>query len=96
MVLFWGLIIDIILLETHVNLALKSTNVLYVALSAISPSFIPTLASSLNSGVYSGGFNGSSLLASSVGITAFSVIGVGLLWIIVPFVFSFLLARSRD
>ena len=95
LVIFWGLIIDIILFETHVNLALKSTIALDVALSAISPSFIPTLASSLNSGTY-GTLTGNPVISSSVGITAFSVIGVGLLWIAVPFVFSFLLARSRD
>ena len=95
MVLFWGLIIDILLVETHVNLALKSSVVLYLALSAISPSFIPTLASDLNTGTYSA-ITGSSLLASSVGINAFSVVGVALVWIIVPFVISFLLARSRD
>jgi ABC-2 type transport system permease protein len=95
MVLFWGLIIDIILFETHVNLALKSTIALDLALSAISPSFIPTLASDLNTGTYSA-ISGNSLIASSVGINAFSVVGVGLIWIIVPFVFSFLLARSRD
>lgn len=95
MVLFWGLIIDIILFETHVNLALKSTIALDLALSAISPSFIPTLASDLNTGTYRA-ISGNSLIASSVGINAFSVVGVGLIWIIVPFVFSFLLARSRD
>ena len=93
--LFWGLIIDVILFESHVNLALKSSIVLRVTLSAISPSFIPTLASDLNTGVYSTGI-GNSLPASSVGITAFSVVGVGIVWIIVPFVISFLLARSRD
>ena len=93
--LFWGLIIDVILFESHVNLALKSSIVLRVILSAISPSFIPTLASDLNTGVYSAGI-GHSLPASSVGITAFSVVGVGIVWIIVPFVISFLLARSRD
>ncbi|MGC8609380.1 MAG: ABC transporter permease subunit [Thermoplasmata archaeon] len=95
LVLFWDLIVDIILFESHINLALKSTNILYMALSAISPSFIPTLASDLNTGVYST-VTGNALVASSVGIDAFSVVGVGLTWIIIPSVLSFLMARSRD
>lgn len=95
LVLFWGLIVDVILFELHVNTALKSYIVLNLSLSAISPASIPTLSSALNSGVFQAP-SGSALLASSVGITLFSVVAVGVIWVIVPFIFSYLLARSRD
>lgn len=100
LVFFWGLIISVILLETHVNLATISGYSLEVALNTISPSFYPTMILSYNSGVYpptTAGFTvGNTVIASTLGITLVSVIAVGLIWVIVPSVISFMLARSRD
>ncbi len=69
----------------HINLALRSSLSTINAISAISPSFYPTMLIEYHTGLY-----------TSFGITLFSVVAVGIIWLTVPVISAFLLARTRD
>ena len=97
MVLFWSDLMALLLFALHVDSAVKSGVVAALALDTISPSTFPSLVIDLRSGVYGSTLGiGSGYLASSVGITAVSVVLVGLAWLLIPALASFFLARSRD
>lgn len=97
MVIFWNILMDIILFETHVNLAVKSGVIDTIILNSISPAYYPTLILDYHTGIY-GSVLGltSGITASSVGITLTAVLAVGIFWVVVPSLASFFLARSRD
>ncbi len=96
--LFWTDLMDVVLFEFHANLATKSGLVQSIILDSISPSYYPTLVLSYHTGYLSQFFGlvGSNVTAASVGITLVSVAVVGIIWIVVPSLASFFLARSRD
>lgn len=99
-VFVWGIITDLIIYLGHINLATSGGYALSIAMSAVSPNFFPTMVLSYDTGIYPPTFAafsvGPSVLASSVGITLATVLLVGLIWVVVPSLISFLLARSRD
>lgn len=100
-VFVWGIVIDLIVHFGHINIATTGGYALSIALSAVTPTFFPTMVLSYDTGVYPPTFatisSGLNLVtASSVGITLATVLLVGLFWLVVPSVISFLLARSRD
>ncbi|MCL4340984.1 MAG: ABC transporter permease [Candidatus Thermoplasmatota archaeon] len=98
MSLFWNDLMDVLLFETHVNLAVKSGLVVSIILDSISPSYYPTLIFTYHEGYLSSilGFVGQGVTAASLGITLASVTAVGIVWVVVPALASFFLARSRD
>lgn len=100
LVFVWGIIVDVLLLYLHVNTATIAGYSISVKLSAISPTFFPTLINSYITGVYPPTFGirtGLNLAsAASLGITLDAVVAIGAIWIIVPSLVSFFLARSRD
>ena len=97
MVIFWSILMDIILFEVHANLAVKAGVVETIILNSISPAYFPTLVLDYHTNSYGSILGvGSGILASSVGITLASVVIVGIIWVVVPPLASFFLARSRD
>ena len=97
MVIFWSMLMDIILFEVHANLAVKSGVVDTIILNSLSPAYFPTLVLDYHTNSYGSILGvGSGILASSVGITLASVVIVGIIWVVVPALASFFLARSRD
>ncbi|MCW6169447.1 MAG: ABC transporter permease [Thermoplasmatales archaeon] len=83
--LFWGDIAILLAFVLHVNLAVPGAYKIVIALSSISPSFIPTMNNYLMTGT---------LLNDGVSLGA--LLFIGLVWAIIPAVISFFLARSRD
>ena len=100
LVFVWSIVVDVLLLYLHVNSATVAGYSMSIKLLAISPTFFPTLVNSYVTGVYPPTFGlttGLSLAsASSMGITLAAVVAVGAIWIMVPSLISFFLARSRD
>ncbi|MCL5989869.1 MAG: ABC transporter permease [Candidatus Thermoplasmatota archaeon] len=83
--IFWGDIALLLPFVLHVNLAVPGAYRIVIALSSISPSFIPTMNNYLMTGLYTGD-----------GVSLVVLLFVGLVWAIIPAVASFFLARSRD
>ncbi|MCL4421323.1 MAG: ABC transporter permease [Candidatus Thermoplasmatota archaeon] len=83
--IFWGDIAFLLPFVLHVNLSVPGAYSIVIALSSISPSFIPTMNTYLMNGLYTGD-----------GVSLGSLLFVGIAWAIIPAVASFLLARSRD
>ncbi len=81
-VFIWGIIVA--LLSFYINTAIAGSYVWIVALSSISPSFIPTLVTYFRTGLFSSY------------VTIYSLLLVGIVWACVPAVISFFLARNRD
>ncbi len=98
MSLFWADLMDVILFELHANLAARSGLVESIILDSISPSYYPTLVLTYHTGYLFSllGLVGSNVTAASVGITLVSVAIIGIVWVVVPSLASFFLARSRD
>ncbi len=100
LVFVWGIIVDVLLLYLHVNAATIAGYGMSIKLSAISPTFFPTLINSYITGVYPPTFGITTGLnlasATSLGITLDAVVAIGAIWIIVPSLISYFLARSRD
>ena len=100
LVFVWGIIVELIIHFGHINTATAGGYAETVLLSAISPTFFPTMILSYDTGIYPPSFAtfsvGPTVLASAVGITLFSVVLVGLIWVAIPSLVSFFLARSRD
>ncbi len=71
-----------------------STGRITAILDAINPAGFTSLASSLYTGTFTGGFI--SYPASAVGITLASVSIVGAIWLVVPFAITYYLSRTRD
>jgi len=84
-VLFWSGLVYLVAFAAHINLAIAGTYKWILVISALSPSFIPTMAIDLRAGLY-----------TSDGISLASVILVGLIWACVPAILSFYFARKRD
>ena len=102
LVFVWGVIVDAILYLLHTNVATSAGYSLSITLGAISPTFYPSMITSYVTGYYPPTFGITSsstaplFSASSLGITLTSVVAVGIVWILIPSLISFLLARSRD
>ena len=83
--LFWQSIANLLPLVLNINLAAPGAYTIVIALSSISPSFIPTMNNYLMVGAF-----------TSDGVSLGTLLLVGLMWAIIPAVASFLLARSKD
>uniref|UniRef100_UPI00307F396B hypothetical protein n=1 Tax=Ferroplasma sp. TaxID=2591003 RepID=UPI00307F396B len=87
----WVSIISPVIL---VALRVKFTGIGYLKdlaiLDSVSPSYFPDLLADYHIGLYS------AVKASSVGINIYSVVAVGLIWVLVPSILAFLIARKRD
>ncbi|MCL6091025.1 MAG: ABC transporter permease [Candidatus Thermoplasmatota archaeon] len=94
--LLWSfLILDLLLFDVfRLSPFSPSTGRITAILDAINPAGFTSLASSLYTGTFTGGFN--SYSASAVGITLVSVSIVGAIWLIVPFAITYYLSRTRD
>lgn len=85
----WTFIPTIILLELHITsntLFLKDS----LILSSISPSYFPDIIADYHLGFYS------TLSASSVGINIYSVVLIGLAWVLIPSLLALYFAKKRD
>ncbi len=102
LVFIWGVIVDVILYLLHINVATSAGYSTSITLGAITPTFYPSMITSYVTGYYPPTFGLTTntsihlFTASSLGINIFSVVAVGIIWILVPSLISFFLARSRD
>ncbi len=85
----WNTIISVaILFELHIKSSLYLKDLFIV--DAVSPAYFPDIIADYHLGVYS------TLTASSVGINIYSVVLIGLIWLIVPAGIALFISMRRD
>jgi ABC-2 type transport system permease protein len=85
----WTTITEALLFELHITSATPFLKDL-VILDSVSPSYFPDIIADYHLGLYS------TLSASSVGINIYSVVLIGLAWVLIPSLLALYFAKKRD